>query len=102
MQMQMSIRIKCLDKENFIFNTEKIGYDRTIMLLKKQIEEQKEVMNKTIMEYEHNTRLLVKRIKRMKKEQTAIEAEREEYKKQFTDFSNYFISLKKEIQKSND
>ncbi len=93
----MTRKLKSLDAQNLMLNTAKIGYEKTIYLLRKEKEDEITAAKKTIFENERNIRLLVKKIKRMKKMQTATEAEKVGYTKEFENLKKCFEKVKEHL-----
>lgn len=66
-------------------------------MLKKEQEEERETNKKTTAEYERNVKLLVKKIKKMKRQQLAIDSERVQYAREFASLGECFARLKEEL-----
>eukprot|EP01022_Parablepharisma_sp_SALTPOND_P016521 TRINITY_DN2443_c0_g1_i1.p1 TRINITY_DN2443_c0_g1~~TRINITY_DN2443_c0_g1_i1.p1 ORF type:complete len:768 (-),score=102.31 TRINITY_DN2443_c0_g1_i1:1348-3651(-) len=90
-------KMKALDTQNLVLNADRIGYEKAIFLLRKEKEEESEAAKKTLSEYERNIRLLIKKIKRMKRMQAALEAERVYYVKEFANLQDCFGLVKDEL-----
>lgn len=90
-------KMKILDSQNLVLNTERIGYEKNMFLLRKEAEKEKEGLKKTIIEYENNIRLLIRKIKKMKKKEAFLENQRSLYSKEFIELDECFKSVKEEL-----
>ena len=90
-------KMKILDTQNFVLNSEKVQYKKSNVLLKSEFDKKYNEEKTKSEEQEKTIRLLIKKIKLMKNKQNDLEKQNWEYIKEFTALNSYFGNIKEKL-----